>query len=185
MLVSCFHTSDPEASFEILRIRRPAIDVTLFFGPCDVLVWDARTEDKIRILREADRGTKSIQDLCREVSFHRWKRQFGHMDANEARRLKELERENRELRQMLADSLLKNCVLEALQRGDVLLDAPRPFLRVRAATTKNHKQATIFCIKTWLRALVRGGARMSVGLIGFWNAVPHGQKDSSLLNFLG
>lgn len=77
------------------------------------------TEDKIRILREADRGPRSIQELCREeniseVSFHRWKRQFGQMDVNEARRLKELERENRELKQMLADSLLKNRVLEAV-----------------------------------------------------------------------
>jgi putative transposase len=75
------------------------------------------TEEKIRILREADRGQKSIQDICREenlseVSFHRWKKQFGHMEINEARRLKELERENRELKQMLADSLLKNRVLE-------------------------------------------------------------------------
>ena len=77
------------------------------------------TEDKIRILREADRGEKSIQNLCQEaniseVSFHRWKRQFGHMEVNEARRLKELERENRELKEMLADSLLKNRVLEAV-----------------------------------------------------------------------
>ena len=77
------------------------------------------TEDKIRVLREADLGTKSIQELCREeniseVSFHRWKRQFGQRDVNEARRRKELERENRELKQMLADSLLKNRVLEAV-----------------------------------------------------------------------
>ena len=77
------------------------------------------TEDKIHILREADRGEKSIQDICREaniseVSFHRWKRQFGHMEINEARRLKELERENTELKKMLADSLLKNRVLEAV-----------------------------------------------------------------------
>jgi transposase-like protein len=40
------------------------------------------TEDKIRILRESDRGEKSIPDICREenlsvVSFHRWKKQFG------------------------------------------------------------------------------------------------------------
>ena len=74
---------------------------------------------KIRILREADRGEKSIQDICREgnlsvVSFHRWKRQFGQMDINEARRLKELERENRGLKKMLAESLLKNRVLEAV-----------------------------------------------------------------------
>lgn len=77
------------------------------------------TEEKIRMLREADRGEKSIQELCRqenvsEVTFHRWKKQFGHMEINEARRLKELERENNELKKMLAESLLKNRVLEAV-----------------------------------------------------------------------
>ena len=75
------------------------------------------TEDKIRILREADRGEKNIQDLCREeniseVSFHRRRRQFGQLEVNEARRLKDLERENRELKAMLAESLLKNRILE-------------------------------------------------------------------------
>jgi putative transposase len=75
------------------------------------------TEDKIRILREADRGEKSIPELCREenvseVTFHRWKKQFGHMEVNEARRLKELERENSELKKMLAEEMLKNRVLQ-------------------------------------------------------------------------
>ena len=74
------------------------------------------TEDKIRLLREADQGEKSIADICREanlseVTFHRWKKQFGHMEVNEARRLKELERENTELRKMLAEEMLKNRVL--------------------------------------------------------------------------
>ena len=74
------------------------------------------TEDKIRILREADSG-KAVLEVCREhniseVSFHRWKRQYGQMEINEARRLKELERENSELKKMLAESLLKNRVLE-------------------------------------------------------------------------
>jgi putative transposase len=41
-------------------------------------------------------------------------KQFGHMEINEARRLKELERENNELKKMLAESLLKNRVLEAV-----------------------------------------------------------------------
>ena len=76
------------------------------------------TEDKIRILREADSG-KNIIEVCKdrnisEVTFHRWKRQFGQLDINEAKRLKELERENAELKKMLADSLLKNRVLEAV-----------------------------------------------------------------------
>ena len=50
------------------------------------------TEDKIRILREADRG-KSLLEVCRAhhlpgVSFHRWKRQFGQMNLHEARKRK-------------------------------------------------------------------------------------------------
>jgi putative transposase len=74
------------------------------------------TEDKIRILRELDTG-KTIGEICREknisdVTFHRWKKQFGQMDLNEAKKLKELERENTELKKMLADALLSNRVLE-------------------------------------------------------------------------
>jgi putative transposase len=73
------------------------------------------TEDKIRILRQAD-GGQSIVEVCREhniseVSFHRWKKQFGQMEVNEAKRLKELERENTELKKMLAEALLENRVL--------------------------------------------------------------------------
>ena len=64
------------------------------------------TEEKIRILREADKGV-AITEVCREhnlsqVTFHRWKRQFGQMEVKEARRLKDLERENGELKKMLA-----------------------------------------------------------------------------------
>jgi putative transposase len=46
------------------------------------------------------------------VTFHRWKKQFGQMDLNEAKRLKELERENTELKKMLAEALLAKRVLE-------------------------------------------------------------------------
>ena len=74
------------------------------------------TEDKIRILREAD-GGRSIVEVCKErniseVTFHRWKKQVGQMDLNEAQRLKELERENTELKKMLAEALLAKRVLE-------------------------------------------------------------------------
>ena len=52
------------------------------------------TEQKIRILREAD-GGRSIVEVSKEhniseVTFHRWKRQFGQLDVNEAKRMKEL-----------------------------------------------------------------------------------------------
>ena len=74
------------------------------------------TEDKIRILRQVDQG-RSVVEVCQEhnlsqVSFYRWKKKFGQMEVNEAKRMKELERENSELKKMLAESLLKNRVLE-------------------------------------------------------------------------
>jgi putative transposase len=74
------------------------------------------TEDKIRILRQVDQGG-SVVEVCQEhnlsqVSFYRWKKKFGQMEVNEAKRMKELERENSELKKMLAESLLKNRVLE-------------------------------------------------------------------------
>jgi hypothetical protein len=41
-------------------------------------------------------------------------KQFGHIEINEACRMKDLEKENVELKKMLAESLLKNRVLEAV-----------------------------------------------------------------------
>lgn len=74
------------------------------------------TEDKIRILREAE-GSQNITAVCREkniseVTFHRWKKELGQMGVPEAKRLKELERENSELKKMLAEALLAKRVLE-------------------------------------------------------------------------
>jgi putative transposase len=93
------------------------------------------TEQKIRILREAD-GGKSIVEVSKEhniseVTFHRWKRQFGQLDVNEAQRMKELERENAELKKMLADSLLKNRVLEAVNAKNGKPGTPAPDGRLR------------------------------------------------------
>ena len=76
------------------------------------------TEQKVRILREAD-GGKSVAEVSKGIISPRshsivGNRQFGQLDVNEAKRMKELERENAELKKMLADSLLRNRVLEAV-----------------------------------------------------------------------
>lgn len=79
------------------------------------------TEQKICILREADAG-KAITDVCREAgiseqNFHRWKREFGMMDLDQAKQLKELQKENARLKRMLADELLgKELLQEALKK---------------------------------------------------------------------
>ena len=78
------------------------------------------TEEKIRILREAERSDKTIQDVCRErgvseQTFHRWKREFGMMEVSQAKQLKELQKENAQLKRMLADEMLgKELLKEAL-----------------------------------------------------------------------
>ena len=74
------------------------------------------TEEIIRILRQAEED-QTVEDLCREhniskATFHRWKRKYGDMDLADAKRLKELDKENCELKKMLAESMLKIRVLD-------------------------------------------------------------------------
>ena len=65
-------------------------------------------EQIVSILQEAEKGEKSITDLCREnniaeATYYRWKRRFGGMEVNEAQRLRELEKENARLKRLLAE----------------------------------------------------------------------------------
>ena len=66
------------------------------------------TKEIIRILRQAD-GGNTAQSVCREhniseQTYYRWKRKYGDMELADAKRLKELEKENAELKKMLAES---------------------------------------------------------------------------------
>ncbi len=78
-------------------------------------------EQIIRVLQEAESGTP-VKEVCREygianATFYAWKAKYGGMDVNEARRLKELELENRRLKSAVADLTLREQALkEALQR---------------------------------------------------------------------
>ena len=74
------------------------------------------SEEIIRILRQVEED-QTVEDLCREhniskATFHRWKRKYGDMDLADAKRLKELDKENCELKKMLAESMLKIRVLD-------------------------------------------------------------------------
>ena len=67
-------------------------------------------EQIIQILQEAESGL-SVTDVCRkhncsEQSYYRWKAKYGGMEVSEAKRLKELERENVELKRMVAEQAL-------------------------------------------------------------------------------
>jgi putative transposase len=81
------------------------------------------TEQIIRILREAETSVQSHEELCRQhnissQTFYRWKSKYGGMGITEAQRLREMERENTELKKLLADQMLKNKALEiALEKN--------------------------------------------------------------------
>ena len=78
-------------------------------------------EQIIRVLQEVESG-RTVKEVCREYgiasgTYYNWKAKYGGMDVNEARRLKELEQENRRLKIALADVTLREQALkEALQR---------------------------------------------------------------------
>src|SRR6266513_659568 len=73
-------------------------------------------EQMIRKLREADRLQGEGQEVASvakqlevsEQTLHRWRLQYGGLKADDAKRLKELEKENSRLKQIVADQLLEN-----------------------------------------------------------------------------
>ncbi len=75
-------------------------------------------EQIVKILIEADAGVK-IPDLCRKYGFsdatyYNWKAKYGGMGVSEVKRLKQLEDENRRLKQIVADLTLDNQALKAV-----------------------------------------------------------------------
>ena len=73
-------------------------------------------EQIIAILKRVEAGQK-ISDACRaagisEQTYHRWKAKYGGLDVSEAHRLKQLEEENRRLKQIVADLTLDNTILK-------------------------------------------------------------------------
>ena len=75
------------------------------------------TEEQIaRVLKEYEDG-REIKDLCRELgitstTFYNWRKKYSGMDSSQLKRLKELESENRKLKQMYADAALDNMALK-------------------------------------------------------------------------
>ncbi len=82
-------------------------------------------EQIIAKLREADAllgGGATIGQVCQklgvaEQTFHRWRNQYGGMKAQDAKRLKELERENARLKKVVAEQALDNAMLKELNSG--------------------------------------------------------------------
>ncbi len=83
-------------------------------------------EQIITALREAEVGLargKSVKLMSRELgiteqTYYRWRREYGGMKVSQARRLKELERENGRLKRAVADLTLDKLILEEVAEGN-------------------------------------------------------------------
>jgi putative transposase len=83
-------------------------------------------EQIVRKLREGDRMLNEGSDLaavCRhlevsEQTYHRWRAQYGGMKADDAKRLKELEKENSRLKRIVADKELEIDALREIASGN-------------------------------------------------------------------
>ena len=80
----------------------------------------------MRKLATADRMLgegRDVADVCREMqiteaTYCRWRNQFGGLKADDAKRLKDLERENATLKRLLADAELEKAALKEIARGN-------------------------------------------------------------------
>ena len=71
---------------------------------------------------EAQKGV-SIEEFCRKIAvapqtFHRWKKEFGGLRVDQAKRLKELELETTRLRKIVSDLSLDNLMLKEVASGN-------------------------------------------------------------------
>lgn len=77
-----------------------------------------KEEQIIRVLQEADAG-KKVSDLCREygisdATYYNWKAKYGGMTVSDIRKLKILETENSQLKQIVAEQALDIQALKAV-----------------------------------------------------------------------
>ncbi len=83
------------------------------------------TEQIIQKLREVERFQsegQSISEACKQIAvsehtFYKWRKPYGTMQETEAKRLKELERENGQLKKLVADLSLDNLMLKEVAAG--------------------------------------------------------------------
>ncbi len=66
---------------------------------------------------------KTVRESVRQIgvteqTYYRWRKEYGGMDVSQARRLKELERENQRLKRIVADQALDNLILKEVSKGN-------------------------------------------------------------------
>lgn len=85
-----------------------------------------KPEQIIHMLREAEIKVASgsaVGEVCRslgitEQTYYRWRKSYGGMQVSQAKKLKDLERENARLKKLVADQALDKAILEEALKGN-------------------------------------------------------------------
>ena len=85
-----------------------------------------KAEQIVTLLRQIEVGIangKSIPQACKEAeitiqTYYRWRKDYGGLKLNQAKRLKELERENAKLKRVVAELSLEKQVLKDIAEGN-------------------------------------------------------------------
>ncbi len=75
-------------------------------------------EAEVLISQGSTIGVASRQIGVTEQTYYRWRREYGGMGVEQARRLRELEKENTRLKRLVADLSLDNAILKEAARGN-------------------------------------------------------------------
>ena len=75
-------------------------------------------EAEVLIIQGSTIGEASRRIGVTEQTYYRWRREYGGMGVEQARRLKELEKENARLKRLVADLSLDNAILREAARGN-------------------------------------------------------------------
>ena len=88
-----------------------------------------RNHTSVQIVRKLGQGDRmlgegaTLVEVCKhlevvEQTYYRWRNQYGGMKADDAKRLRELEKENARLKRIVADQALDNAMLKEPARGN-------------------------------------------------------------------
>jgi len=83
-------------------------------------------EQIVKLLRDADAriaGGRTVEQVCRDLgisdaTYYTWRKNYGRMKVDQLKRLKELEKENAQLKKLVADLSLDKAILKEALSGN-------------------------------------------------------------------
>ena len=83
----------------------------------------AQIMNRLRKAEVQQANGKSVKEVCKglgisEQTYYRWRREYGGMTTAQAKKLKELEKENQRLRRAVSDLTLDNLILKEAAKGN-------------------------------------------------------------------